>query len=211
MARQLSHNDPENLQHVCDLGFATSLAGEIAYMQNELTEARQLMGEAFVIAREISSRQPQSLYARCGVARTRTQMGEVCLCLGETGAGLHHLREAAARAEEVLAKSPTNPTALKAWTRAMLLRWLEGDPETTCSEAELRRAADYLTRLRAPSDELDRLDNEAALALVRGDFDTAIADMGRLRDRNWLAPALLHYARRKGVAITEEPAPDEGI
>jgi serine/threonine protein kinase len=211
VARELAQNDPENLQHIRDLGFANSLAGEIAYMQHELSEARQLMGEALVVAREIAAREPQSLYARCGVARTHTQVGEVCLCLGETGAGLHHLREASARAEEVLAKSPANPTAIKAWTRAMLLRWLEGDPETTCREAELRRAAEYLTRLQAPSDELDRLDNEAALALLRGDFDTAIAVMGRLRQRGWLAPALLHYARRKGVVIADEPAPDEGI
>jgi serine/threonine protein kinase len=203
-ARQLIQNDPDNLQNVRDLGFAVSLAGEIAYMQNDLAAARELLGEAYIVAEEILGREPQSLYARCGAARTRAQVGEVLLALGQTGEALAHLRTATQRAAEILELAPQNPTAIKTWSRCVLLRLLVGDFVGSDSEAMLAKVENYLAQLTATSDELDRLDNEAALALARGDHRKASMLMQTLKARKWLAPALAKCALSHGIELRED-------
>lgn len=199
-ARELIKSDPANLQHVRDLGFATSLAGEVAYMQGDLKEARELLSEANIVAAEITRREEKSLYSQCGLARTHAQLGEVCLALSHTRDALKHLRTAAKKAEKILEAAPSNPTAIKTWVRAMLLRFLAGEELGDSSEL-VERMRSRLAQLTSSADELDRLDNEAALALVVGDTQRAAELLRQLKVRKWLAPVLQQYASEKGIAL----------
>lgn len=198
-ARELIKNDPANLQHVRDLGFATSLAGEVAYMQGDLKQARELLVEANIVAAEIARREEQSLYSRCGLSRTHAQLGEVCLAQGNIRDALKHLRTAAKKAEKILETAPSNPTAIKTWVRAVLMRLLAREELGNTSEL-LERIRNRLAQLTSSADELDRLDNEAALALVVGDTPRARELLRQLKARKWLAPALQQYALEKGIA-----------
>ncbi len=205
-ARRLLQFDAHNLQHQRDLAFALSLAGELSYFQGKLNEARQLLGEALVIARELSERTPDSLYSRGGLARAHVQLGELLLALDERLEALSHLRRAMKQSSEILATAPTNPTAIKTWVRAVVLRALEKDLQENEVEELLAKAMNAVEQLTAPSDKLDKLDHQAGLALARGRFEEAAALMQQLANRHWLAPLLVKYARHLGVAVPELPA-----
>lgn len=199
LGRDLVRNHPTSFEHLRDLGFALSLAGEVSYMLHDIEQASSLLNEALVVSKEMLGRSPDSLYVRCGVARLHAQVGELALVRGERERGLTLLRQAAALAEDILAAVPSNPTATKAWLRSRLLLWLE-EPGSRSSSAELlERARKLLDNLSSPSDHLDRLDNEAALALAQGDFSRALAILQELHERAWLAPYLVQAARRQGL------------
>lgn len=200
-ARRLVEQDPNNLQYIRDLGFALSLAGEIAYMQGELSEARELLAEALVVAKEVSSRDPESLYAAGGVARVRAQLGELLLVLDEREGAVAHLRGACDSANGLLERAPANLTLLKTWIRSTLLLILLGATQPAGDEQILKTIENELTKLAAPSEQLDRWDNEAALALACGDTQKAIKLMKKLSERKWLAPALVQLARGRGLPV----------
>ncbi|MCX7625960.1 MAG: protein kinase [Candidatus Sumerlaeaceae bacterium] len=199
-ARELIKSDPTNIQHVRDLGFAASLAGEIAYLQGDLKLARELVTEANIVSAEIARREEQSLYAQCGLARTQAQLGEVYLAQGHTREALMCLRTAAKHAGEILEVAPLNPTGIKTWVRAALLRLLAKD-EVEDKAVLLEHVKTRLSQLTSPSDELDRLDNEAALALVEGESQRATALLQQLRARHWLAPVLQQYALDNNISL----------
>jgi serine/threonine protein kinase/tetratricopeptide (TPR) repeat protein len=200
-SRELIKLDSENLQYIRDLGFALSLAGEVEYIRNALPDAEKLLREANVVAQEIARRDSQSLHAQCGVARTHVQLGEVLFARGEKEGWHFHLSQGKKLAAEILAQSPGNPTAIKTWVRAQLLLILTSRVSSEERETLLAQVEDSLKKLKTSADELDRLDNEAALALARGDKTGAAAVIEKLAARHWLAPALRVLAGRLGIEI----------
>lgn len=210
LCRRLSAQDPDNVVRLNAVAFPLSMIAEILFQLGQVQEAEKTIRECLAITNRLTRLDPTSTHVLGAFARQMEQLGEMLAVVGRWNELPALIEQSRRTAEQVLEVAPRHGmvTAVLARIHAMLAFLEQRDGNLQASQSHCEQAAQFLESLHLPAEDVDIIDLQAQLALLRGDRTKAESLLNALRARKWESPylSLLQVETAKGHDSNRERA-----
>lgn len=205
LRRQLVKADPENVVRLNSLTFCMSLAAEVLFALNRIGEAEFIVTECLELSKSLMGRDSASSQAVAAHARLSGQLAEYLAAQQRWEEAEPHMRTAGEIARKAVEKAPHSVMSIKVLIVNLVLggrvAMQKGDNQLASESWE--EAWRLLQSLKITDQELDVLDLNAQLLLLRQSPDEAAGFIERLRARRWITPTLRAVCRETGYPLAD--------
>lgn len=203
MRRQLARADPENVVRLNSLTFCMSLAAEILFALNRVGEAESLITECIEVSKSLIGRDSASSQAVAAHARHNGQLAEYLAARQRWEDAEPYIRTAGEIARKAIEIAPHSVMSIKVLIVNLVLSGRAAQHNGDIQKARecWEEAWRLLQSLKITDQELDVLDLNAQLLLLRQTPDQAAGFIERLAARRWITPTLRCVCGETGYAL----------
>jgi tetratricopeptide (TPR) repeat protein len=205
LRRQLVKADTENVVRLNSLTFCMSLAAEVLFALHRVGEAESIVSECIELSRSLMGRDSASSQAVAAYARLCGQLAEYLVAQHRWEEAEPYMHTASEIARKAVEKAPHSVMSIKVLIVNLVLAGRAAKHNGAAGQAEQfwDEAWRLLQSLKITDQELDVLDLNAQLLLLRNTPAQAAPFIERLRARRWITPTLHGVCRETGYSLPE--------